>query len=437
MTGGTTTLRQSPAQERLWFRHALDPGDLGYHVLGAYELRGALDVGALRRAVRGVVARHPALRARFPADEDPVQVIESDSRVILEEFTASSDLREHILAWLGKPFDLEAGPLMRIGLWRLGPEDHILALCLHHIVCDHFSWLAILDELGEFYADADTRIGADERLLEYRQHIWAECQAAEEIGGPPQAELAGQLMPLHLPPPHPGESPEGHGHLDADLPPGAVRMAESAARANGISPIGFHLGLTAGLAAFLCDTNDVVLTSPLTLRRPESSRSLVGCFVNLALLRLAVDLDEPVVALTIRARNALVDAIGDRMRPYQAVVAQLRAARQISGADLPFGLSYNYVADAERPPEFAGLTATAYPCPQLGLRNPFAVTVVADSLHTRIRLGWKRSLMSSRAAGAFAETYQQALVRLSTPPRQSLREVLTGLPLTRLAYPTR
>jgi hypothetical protein len=433
MTERATLLRQSPAQERLWFLHAMDPDDQSYHVLGAYELHGRLDVAALRHAMRCVVSRHPALRARFPADEEAVQLIDSDGRVELEEFDATDDPADAILAWLAAPFDLEGGPLMRLGLWRVGLDRHILAGCIHHIVCDHSSWLAILGELGEFYAKPETPIGAPERLSEYAHLIEVERQAATATADQFATDLCGPLTPMRLPPPRPGENASGHGHLDADLPIGPLRLAESGARANGVSPIAFHLGLVAGLAAFLCDTNSVVLTSPVTLRPPESARSLVGCFVNLALLHIAVDLDEPVARLTLRARDALVDAMRNRMRPYQTVVARLRAAGQISGAQLPFGLSYNYVADTERVPELMGLVATTYPCPQIGLRNPFAVTIAADASRTRIRLGWNRGSVSTRAAGAFAETYQQALVCLAAQPYQSLSDVLAGLPLTRLA----
>src|SRR5205085_1171817 len=35
-----------------------------------------------------------------------------------------------------RPFDLLRGPLLRATLLRLAPEDHVLFLCVHHIVAD-------------------------------------------------------------------------------------------------------------------------------------------------------------------------------------------------------------------------------------------------------------------------------------------------------------
>ena len=36
-------------------------------------------------------------------------------------------------------FNLETGPLLRGGIWRLGDDDHVVALVVHHIVSDGWS----------------------------------------------------------------------------------------------------------------------------------------------------------------------------------------------------------------------------------------------------------------------------------------------------------
>ncbi|MEU4226465.1 condensation domain-containing protein [Nonomuraea sp. NPDC026600] len=58
----------SPAQQRLWFLQQLAPDSPQYNVFRGYELRGRLDVAALRRALGALADRHVALRMRFPAD---------------------------------------------------------------------------------------------------------------------------------------------------------------------------------------------------------------------------------------------------------------------------------------------------------------------------------------------------------------------------------
>jgi hypothetical protein len=48
----------SCTQQRLWFLEQLEPGNAAYHLHAAFRLGGALDAGALERALQAVVARH-------------------------------------------------------------------------------------------------------------------------------------------------------------------------------------------------------------------------------------------------------------------------------------------------------------------------------------------------------------------------------------------
>jgi hypothetical protein len=50
-----------------------------------------------------------------------------------------------------QPFDLEAGPLIRGRLLRLGEEEHALLLTMHHIVSDGWSIGVLAGELSALY----------------------------------------------------------------------------------------------------------------------------------------------------------------------------------------------------------------------------------------------------------------------------------------------
>src|SRR5207247_1981822 len=55
----------SYAQERLWFLQQLAPESPYYNVPMALRLHGALDAGAMERALCEIVRRHEAMRTRF------------------------------------------------------------------------------------------------------------------------------------------------------------------------------------------------------------------------------------------------------------------------------------------------------------------------------------------------------------------------------------
>jgi len=49
------------------------------------------------------------------------------------------------------PFDLEAGPLIRGRLIRLGEDQHTLLITMHHIVSDGWSMGVLFNELSALY----------------------------------------------------------------------------------------------------------------------------------------------------------------------------------------------------------------------------------------------------------------------------------------------
>jgi hypothetical protein len=138
----TGPLPMSFSQQRLWFLNDLLPEDDGYNSGLALRLTGVLDQPALNRALQDLLARHESLRTTFdeidgagiqvvhPVHELPVPVVDlrSDPRpdaldqVLLDEYS--------------RPFDLRQGPLLRVLLVRTAEDEHVLTLCMHHIVTD-------------------------------------------------------------------------------------------------------------------------------------------------------------------------------------------------------------------------------------------------------------------------------------------------------------
>src|SRR5262245_51307452 len=120
------------AQQRLWFLAQLKGLSRIYHISGGFQLAGALDRGALRRALNRIVERHEALRTTFvqvegepvqriaPVEESSFALIEQDLRGHAE---AERELGRLALEEANAEFDLERGPLIRGRLIRLQNED--------------------------------------------------------------------------------------------------------------------------------------------------------------------------------------------------------------------------------------------------------------------------------------------------------------------------
>lgn len=114
------------AQRGLWFAQRLDPDSPAYNVAEYVEVRGELDVRALRRAVRHVEEETEALRLTFgERDGVPWQRVRAEAGIEVPVSDVSGYADPHaeavrrMTAELARPADLARGPLVRMALYRL------------------------------------------------------------------------------------------------------------------------------------------------------------------------------------------------------------------------------------------------------------------------------------------------------------------------------
>ena len=130
-----------------------------------YELDGAVDRDALESAWRRAIDRHGALRTAFFSEElpGPVQVVRphvpfqllwSDLSPLAED--ARADELDRLRTLDRRPFDLDAPPLMRVRLIRLGPARHVLVWTVHHLIMDRWSQNLLLEDVRALYVQPDS-----------------------------------------------------------------------------------------------------------------------------------------------------------------------------------------------------------------------------------------------------------------------------------------
>jgi hypothetical protein len=141
------------AQERLWFIHQLEPESPMYNIPLAFRLRGGVDVSALQRSLSLIVERHEVLRTVFDyQDGQPGQVILPPEPFQLEQVDPAGDWQTRIQIEANRPFDLAHGPILRAALLKLGYDDSVLFLNIHHVAADGWSLSVLLREVSEAYA---------------------------------------------------------------------------------------------------------------------------------------------------------------------------------------------------------------------------------------------------------------------------------------------
>ena len=241
-----TRIPLSHAQQRMLFLWQLEPGNSAYNVPMAVRLGGALDQAALARALDSLVQRHETLRTRFVSEDGAFhQEILEQAPVALEvtEVTGGeAQLRELVDAEIQAPFDLLAGALLRVRLFRLGEHEHVLTLCMHHIVSDGWSGQLLVSEFVRLYQAAVA--GQDAQLpalpIQYADYAiwhrsWLEAGEAERQLAWWTEQLGEEQPLLALPLDH--ERPLQPSHrgavVRADLPAALSGQLKTLARNNG------------------------------------------------------------------------------------------------------------------------------------------------------------------------------------------------------------
>src|SRR6185503_3444179 len=124
--------RLSFDQERIWIVDQMEPGNPAYNIFSVSHLSGRLDTSLMERAFNEVVRRHEVLRTTFTAiDGEPRQVISPSVFIPLELVdlrAMPADEREReepklLNETTSRPFDLERGPLARIGLLQVADDQ--------------------------------------------------------------------------------------------------------------------------------------------------------------------------------------------------------------------------------------------------------------------------------------------------------------------------
>ncbi|MCC6188418.1 MAG: non-ribosomal peptide synthetase, partial [Anaerolineales bacterium] len=337
----------SYAQERMWFLHALAPGNSAYHIVTLVRLRGPFDLAAAQTSLEALLRRHESLRTTFPAvDGRPVQVIAPPAPfpmpvVDLQPLPAAERLPRAIAlaqAETERPYDLERGPLLRVSLYRLEVQEHLLLLAMHHIISDAWSLGVLAREVMALYTAAREGLSQPlpEPTLQYVdfavwQRAWLQGPVLEQSLAHWRQKLAG-LAVLDLPPdrPRPAVQTYDGAVCAAELEPALLadlRQLSQQAEAT------LSMTLLAAFQVLLhhyTGQTDIAVGLPIANRQWLAVEPMIGAFVNTLVLRTDLSGNPTFRELLARVRQASLDAYAHQDMPFARLVAELKPDRSLS-----------------------------------------------------------------------------------------------------------
>ncbi|MEV6310565.1 amino acid adenylation domain-containing protein [Streptomyces sp. NPDC051840] len=336
----------SPAQRRLWFvTRAEGPGST-YNIPVATRLTGALDTAALACALGDVIRRHEPLRTVFP-DRDGVphqHVLEPEPPDLPVRDTAPGELADALASFAARPLDPARDTPLRAGLLRLGPDEHVLTLVLHHIAGDGWSMGPLLGDLSLAYAARTAGSAPEWPPLQVTYTDYALWQ--QLILGPPDEPASLALsqqefwrhtlgsLPPELALPYDRPRPSGPlvraGTVELGLPAAVHRrLTDLAASAYASTAMALHAGVATLL--HLCGAgDDIPVGGVVSGRTDEALGPLVGFFVNTQVLRHDLSGAPDFTTLLTRARETALAAYDHQDLPFERVVELVNPVRSVA-----------------------------------------------------------------------------------------------------------
>jgi mycobactin peptide synthetase MbtE len=432
----------SPPQRRLWFLDQLAPDAAPYNIPVAQRLRGVLDIAALRAALGAVAVRHDVLRWRVPqAAGVPYAVSDPpvDPPVTVVDLAGApdreADLRARLAADARTPFDLEQGPSWRSTVYRLGPDEHVLAVTLHHSVFDGWSQAALHRDLSAAYALA---VSGQPVVLPPAPASYADYAVwrAERDHSREAVDLAwwtehlrGAPTVLDLPRDHPRPPVQTYrgAQLSAEFPAEAQAAVTRLAAALGTTPASVALaGLGQALHRLTGGTDHVVATVVADRGLTEFDE-LVGFFVDIVPVRLLVEPGAGFDEHVRRCGAELLAATAHPGAPLERVVEALGVPRDTSRSPL-VQVMFNVVDFADDALALPGVDAETVPVDKPG--SPFDITVYVTRSRGRlaVQLLYNPDLFDETRMAALLADYVALVGALAARPAAATGSVAQDVP---------
>ncbi|TWT64730.1 non-ribosomal peptide synthetase [Allorhodopirellula solitaria] len=342
----------SDAERRLWFVDQIAKDDPFYNMPLAARLRGPLDRESLQHAVDQLVARHESLRSTYHlVDGEPQRTIHEQMRVDCVWYDVShgehveADLKRRMRVAGRTPFDLEHGPLLRVNVYRISDDEHVVLFVMHHIVSDGWSMIVMLRELtlvyevaqGDHAASDESNATLPPLAIQYAdfarwQQERSSSERIEEQMDYWRRNLQDAPAVLDLPTDRPRPAVQDFigATVEFEFSRELTTAINELATRLQTTPFAVLMAAEAVLLGRYSQSDDLVLGTASAGRTHPEIEPLIGFFVNTLALRIRLH-DQPTFAdLVGQVHQRTVEAHEHADVPFERLVEELAPSRDRS-----------------------------------------------------------------------------------------------------------
>lgn len=344
----------SQAQAQFCFLEQLSPANPAFILPGALRITGPFQVEQVRQAYALAHEHHESLRTRFvqqAGESVPELFNEVEPLICFRDMTEllPYEQQEQVEALLRetarKPLPLDQAPLSRLLILSLGDEEHILLLCMHHVIADFSALGRLLNDLamaglGHDFVSAPTLQHGDYAWWE-QQHLGPLIERQLPYWRERLADLPGPL-PLPFDRPRPAR-PNYRGAVQKfSLKHDTALTLQAFAKQRQLSVF------VVLLAAFNCwlyrlsGRLDSVVGSPYANRLQAETHDMLGPLAYALILRSPLQVEDTFETVLSRVRETLYEAFDHLYVPYTRLVEVLNPQR-VPGCNPLFQVMLNVI----------------------------------------------------------------------------------------------
>ena len=318
-----------------------------------------------------------------------------------------------------------------MSLIRLGAEEHVALVMMHHIVSDGWSIGVLVREVAALYG-AYVR-GEDSPLEElpiqyadfaHWQRNWLQGEVLAAQLDYWRAELAEAPTVIDLPidkPRPPVQTYRGAYHplhLSAEL----SSQLKDLSRRNGST---LFMTLLAAFDLLLCryaGQEQVLVGTPIANRNRSETEALIGFFVNTLVLRGDVRGNPSFNELLRRVRETALGAYAHQDLPFEKLVEELQPDRDMSRSPL-FQVMFVLQNAPGEALELEGLSLSGVE--SAGETAKFELTLVLQEFGGIVAGGinYNRDLYEAETIGRLVESYERVLQGVVPDAEQRVLEI--------------
>ncbi|MFD2201721.1 non-ribosomal peptide synthetase [Shivajiella indica] len=339
-------------QKRQLFLELLDRGTAVNNLSVFIQMKGNLNFFALEKSANQILERHENLRTCFSFDQGlPVPQLKNQTNITItkvdlqgfEKNIRIAEARKLAEKEVLQAFDLTKAPLIRLKIYQIDEQNHLLLAIIHHTIADGWSLGVFLKELIAFYHS--NTLGTPLKLIDLpiQYADYAFWQTHEERQKSMSSSLSywkkqleGDLPVLDLP----TDNPRGPrrtfsgGTYRFVIQKEQIDAMEQISRAEDSTLFMALLSVFYILLHKYSGQEDILIGTPIANRNLPEVESLIGVFINTLVIRSIFSGNISFRQLLQSVRKVSLEAFSHQDLPFEKLVEELKPTRDLSRTPL-------------------------------------------------------------------------------------------------------